>query len=78
MTNPIVGARVLPSTTEGELSVTTSQSTAERLRAIFDRDPPPQPFEGTGCSDHVGRRDLRLSVTIALALLVVLIALLAL
>ncbi|UVE94270.1 hypothetical protein [Dietzia sp. B32] len=65
----------MASTTEGELDVTSGQPAAQRLRAIFDGDPR-QPFEGSGCSDHVRRRNVRASVVVALTLLIVLIALL--
>ena len=75
MTNAIVGARVVTSSTEGEFDVTATQPAAQRLRAILDGEPP-QPFEGSGCSDHVRRRNLHVSVAVALALLVVLVVLL--
>ncbi|WP_188064719.1 hypothetical protein [Dietzia sp. ANT_WB102] len=57
--------------------MTATQPAAQRLRAIFEAGPP-EPFEGSGCSDHVRRRNLRVSVAIALGLLLVLIALIAL
>ena len=75
MTNAIAGARVVASTTEGELAVTATQPAAQRLRAILDGEPQ-HPFEGSGCSDHVRRRNLRVSVAVVLALLVVLVVLL--
>ncbi|WP_159149497.1 hypothetical protein [Dietzia lutea] len=57
--------------------MTATQPAAQRLRAIFDADQP-QPFEGTGCSDHVRRRNLAVPVALAAVLLIVLIALLVL
>lgn len=77
MTDPIVRVTVVASTTEGDLDVTATQPAAQRLRAIFDADQP-QPFEGTGCSDHVRRRNLAVPVALAVALLIVLVALLVL
>ena len=77
MTNPIVRVTVVASTTEGDLDVTATQPAVQRLRAIFDADQP-QPFDGTGCSDHVRRRNIAVPVALAVILLVVLIALLVL
>ena len=54
--------------------MTASKSAAQELRDILDGDPR-QPFDGTGCSDHVRRRNLRVSVVAAALLLVVLIVL---
>lgn len=53
-----------------------SKPVAQQLRDILDGEQN-QPFEGSGCSDHVRRRNLRLTVTAALVLLVLLVALLA-
>lgn len=54
--------------------MTASKSAAQELRDILDGDSS-QHFEGTGCSDHVRRRNLRVSMAVAAVLLVVLIAL---
>jgi len=79
VTHPIVRVTVVASSTEGDLDVTATQPVAQRLRAIFDTDATSsQPFEGTGCSDHVRRRSLTAPVAVAAVLLVVLIALLVL
>lgn len=61
--------------TEGELDVTTSKPAAQQLRDILDGDAA-RTFEGSGCSDHVRRRNLRVSVAVAVFLLIVLLALL--
>ena len=53
-----------------------SKPVAQHLRDILDGEQN-QPFEGSGCSDHVRRRNLRMTVTAALVLLVLLVALLA-
>ena len=53
-----------------------SKPVAQQLRDILDGEQN-QPFEGSGCSDHVRRRNLRMTVTAALVLLVLLVALLA-
>lgn len=51
-----------------------SKPAAEHLRDVLHgRDK--RPFEESGCSDHVRRRNLRMTVVAALVLLVVLIAL---
>lgn len=57
--------------------MTASKSAAQELRDILDGDPR-QRFDETGCSDHVRRRNLRVSMAAAAILLVVLIALLIL
>lgn len=57
--------------------MTVSKPTAQQLRDILDRDST-QPFEGSGCSDHVGRRNLVVSVAGAVLLLLLLVALLVL
>ena len=54
--------------------MTASKSTAQELRDILRGDPR-QHFDETGCSDHVRRRNLRVSVAIAALLLLVLIVL---
>lgn len=54
--------------------MTASKPTAQELRDILRGDPR-QHFDETGCSDHVRRRNLRVSVAIAALLLVVLIVL---
>ena len=53
-----------------------SKPVSQQLRDILDGEQN-QPFEGSGCSDHVRRRNLRMTVTAALVLLVLLVALLA-
>ena len=53
-----------------------SKPVAQQLRDILGGEQN-QPFEGSGCSDHVRRRNLRMTVTAALVLLVLLVALLA-
>ena len=53
-----------------------SKPVAQQLRDILDGEQN-QPFEGSGCSDHVRRRNLRMTVSAALVLLVLLVALLA-
>lgn len=55
--------------------MTTNKPAAQYLRGIDDRDPP-QPFEGSGCNEHVRQRHLVVSVAGALLLLMVLVALL--
>lgn len=55
--------------------MTISKPAAQQLRDILDRDST-QPFEGSGCSDHVRRRNLVLSVAGAVLLLLLLVALL--
>jgi hypothetical protein len=77
VTNATAGARVGSRLTEGELDVTTSKPAAQQLREILDGDSG-RPFEGSGCSDHVRRRNLRVSVAGAVLLLIVLLALLVL
>lgn len=57
--------------------MSTSKPAAQQLRDILDRDSSP-PFEGSGCSDHVRRRHLLISVAGAALLLVLLVALLLL
>lgn len=52
----------------------TSKPAAEQLRDILEGRED-RPFEGSGCSDHVRRRNLRVTVVAALVLLVLLIAL---
>lgn len=54
-----------------------SKPAAEQLRDILEGEKNPH-FEGSGCSDHVRRRNLRMTVAAALILLIVLIALLIL
>lgn len=54
-----------------------SKPVAQQLRDILDGEQN-QPFAGSGCSDHVRRRNLRLTVTAALVLLVLLVALVVL
>lgn len=75
MTGAIPRVRVGASANEGELDVTVSKPAAEQLRDILEGEFRP-PFEGSGCSDHVRRRNLRMSVAAAVVLLVVLVALL--
>lgn len=70
-----MGVMVGRSMTEGDLEMTTSKPAAQHLRDILEGEPK-QPFEGSGCSDHVRRRNLRLTVTAAVILLVVLLVLL--
>ena len=55
--------------------MTVSEPAAEHLRDIL-QDREERRFEESGCSDHVRRRNLRMTVVAALVLLVVLIALL--
>ena len=55
----------------------TSQPVAQRLRTILDGESS-QPFEGSGCSDHVGRRNLAVTVGAVVALIIILVALLIL
>lgn len=57
--------------------MTTQKNGAQYLRDVLDRDSR-QPFEGSGCSDHVTRRNLYLTVAGALLGLLVLLALLVL
>lgn len=57
--------------------MTATKPAAQQLRDIFDRDSPP-PFPGSGCNDHVTRRNLAVSAVGALFLLVVLLAILML
>ncbi|MEH6820009.1 hypothetical protein [Dietzia psychralcaliphila] len=57
--------------------MTASKPAAQQLRDILDRGSS-QPFEGSGCSDHVSHRNLAVSVAIAALLLIALIALLVL
>ncbi len=54
--------------------MSASKPAAEQLRDILEGRNN-QPFDGSGCSDHVGRRNLRMTVTAAIILLVVLVAL---
>lgn len=54
--------------------MSASKPAAEQLRDILEGEQN-QPFQGSGCSDHVGRRNLRMTVAAAIILLVVLIAL---
>lgn len=75
MTNAIPHVRVGASVNEGDLDVTASKPAAEQLRDILEGEEN-QPFEGSGCSDHVRRRNLRVTVIAAAALLVLLLALL--
>lgn len=63
--------------TQGEFDMSTSTPAAQQLRDILDRDSS-QRFEGSGCSDHVRRRQLVISVAGAALLLVLLVALLLL
>lgn len=74
MTNAIVRVRVGASTNGGDAEVSASKPAAEQLRDILEGRNN-QPFDGSGCSDHVGRRNLRMTVTAAIILLVVLVAL---
>lgn len=53
-----------------------SKPVAQQLRDILDGEQN-QPLQGSGCSDHVRRRNLRMTVMAALALLILLLALLA-
>ncbi|MFN3338490.1 MAG: hypothetical protein ACK40Z_02200 [Dietzia sp.] len=55
--------------------MTASKPAAQQLRDILDRGSS-QPFEGSGCSDHVRQRSLALSVAGAVLLLLVLLAIL--
>ena len=64
------------SSTQGEYDVSPSQP-AQRLRTILDGESA-QPFEGSGCSDHVRRRNLTVSVAVVVVLLIVLVALIIL
>ncbi|MDV8002063.1 hypothetical protein [Rhodococcus sp. IEGM 1408] len=57
--------------------MTTSKPAAQHLRGILERDSA-QPFEGSGCNEHVRHRKLVISVAGALLLLMVLVALLIL
>lgn len=57
--------------------MTASKSAAQELREILEGDTRQQ-FDGTGCSDHLRRRNLRVSVAVVGVLLVMLIALLLL
>ena len=75
MTNAIVRVRVSASANEGDPEVPTSKPAAEQLREILEGEEN-KPFEGSGCSDHVRRRNLRMTIVGALILLAVLIALL--
>lgn len=77
MTNATREDRVGAITTEGELDVSTPHTAAQHLQDILDRESEPT-FDGSGCSDHVTRRNLRLTVTIAVILLVILVVLLVL
>ncbi|MFD2394908.1 hypothetical protein ACFSSF_15535 [Dietzia aerolata] len=52
-----------------------SKPAAQQLREILNGEQQ-QPFEGSGCSDHVRRRDMKLPILAAIALLVVLVVLL--
>ena len=74
MTNAIARVRVGASTNGGDAEVSASKPAAEQLRDILEGGNN-QPFEGSGCSDHVGRRNLRMTVSAAIILLVVLVAL---
>ncbi len=75
MTNAIPRVRVGASVDEGDLDVTASKPAAEHLRALLEGEEN-QPFEGSGCSDHVRRRNLRATVIAAATLLLILLALL--
>lgn len=75
MTNAIPRVRVSANANEGDLDVTASKPAAEQLRDILAGEEN-QPFEGSGCSDHVRRRNLRMTVIAAATLLVLLVALL--
>ncbi|MDX2357861.1 hypothetical protein [Dietzia sp. PP-33] len=55
--------------------MTTSKPAAQQLRDVLDRGSS-QPFEGSGCSDHVSHRNLVVSVAIVALLLITLIAIL--
>lgn len=55
--------------------MTVSKPAAQHLRDILQRDSS-QPFQGSGSSDHVTRRNLLLSTVGALVLLVLLLAIL--
>ncbi|MFN3601597.1 MAG: hypothetical protein ACK4UY_09440 [Dietzia sp.] len=57
--------------------MTASKPAAQQLRDILDRGSS-QPFEGSGCSDHVSHRNLAVSVVTAALLLIALIAIVAL
>ncbi|GAA1054205.1 MAG: hypothetical protein Q7T31_04000 [Dietzia sp.] len=56
--------------------MTASKPAAQQLHDILDRGSS-QPFEGSGCSDHVSHRNLAVSVLTAALLLLALIAILA-
>ncbi len=77
VTNDTARASVGGSSTQGEYDVSPSQPVAQRLRNILDRESA-QPFEGSGCSDHVRRRNLAVSAAVAVVLLIVLVALILL
>lgn len=57
--------------------MTAQKTGTQHLQDALDARSDP-PFEGSGCSDHVTRRNLNLSVAGALLALVVLIAVLLL
>lgn len=75
MTNAIARVSVVPSMSEGGLDEMASKPAAQQLREILNGEQQ-QPFEGSGCSDHVRRRDMKLPILAAIALLVVLVVLL--
>lgn len=57
--------------------MTPQKTGAQHLHEVLDARSRP-PFEGTGCRDHVNRRNLRLTTAGALIALIVLIAVLVL
>lgn len=71
----MVSARSSKGEIEGEFHMTTSKPAAQHLREVLDRGST-QPFEGSGCNEHVRRRNLAISVAGALLLLFVLVAIL--
>lgn len=73
VTNATTRVSVDGSSTQGEDNVSPSQP-AQRLRTILDGESA-QPFKGSGCSDHVRRRNLTVSAAVAVVLLIVLVAL---
>lgn len=75
VTDAIVGAMVVASDERGGIDVTAQKSDVQYLRDVLDGETS-QSFEGSGCSDHVTRRNLLLTVAGALLGLLVLIAIL--
>ncbi|WP_176474987.1 MULTISPECIES: hypothetical protein [Dietzia] len=57
--------------------MTASKPAAQQLRDILDRGSS-QPFEGSGCSDHVSHRNIAVTVVTAALLLLALVAIVAL